>query len=54
MAGMQVVVVKCDANGNIDMEDAKAKAEQKSFEKGKNINKPFLPDRNRKCGEKKR
>ena len=28
MAGMQVVVVKCDANGNIDMEDAKAKAEQ--------------------------
>ena len=28
MAGMQVVVVKCDENGNIDLEDAKAKAEQ--------------------------
>lgn len=28
MAGMQVVVVKCDDHGNIDLEDAKAKAEQ--------------------------
>ena len=28
MAGMQVVVVKCDENGNIDLDDAKAKAEQ--------------------------
>ena len=28
MAGMQVVVVKCDENGNIDLEDAKTKAEQ--------------------------
>jgi len=28
MAGMQVVVVKCDDNGNIDLDDAKAKAEQ--------------------------
>lgn len=28
MAGMQVVVVKCDENGNIDIADLKAKAEQ--------------------------
>lgn len=28
MAGMKVVVVKCDDNGNIDIEDLKAKAEQ--------------------------
>ena len=28
MAGMQVVVVACDEHGNIDLEDAKAKAEQ--------------------------
>ena len=28
MAGLQVVVVKCDENGNIDLEDAKAKAAQ--------------------------
>lgn len=28
MAGMQVVVVKCDDNGNIDVADLKAKAEQ--------------------------
>jgi glycine dehydrogenase len=27
MAGMKVVVVKCDANGNIDLEDLKAKAD---------------------------
>lgn len=28
MAGMKVVVVKCDDNGNIDVDDLKAKAEQ--------------------------
>ncbi len=28
MAGMQVVVVKCDERGNVDVEDLKAKAEQ--------------------------
>lgn len=28
MAGMEVVVVKCDENGNIDIPDLKAKAEQ--------------------------
>ncbi len=28
MAGMQVVVVKCDKNGNIDIDDLRAKAEQ--------------------------
>jgi glycine dehydrogenase len=28
MAGMQVVVVKCDANGNVDLGDLKAKCEQ--------------------------
>ena len=28
MAGMQVVVVACDENGNINLDDAKAKAEQ--------------------------
>ncbi|MFN7114888.1 MAG: aminomethyl-transferring glycine dehydrogenase [Alphaproteobacteria bacterium] len=28
MAGMQVVIVKCDDNGNIDVADLKAKAEQ--------------------------
>ncbi|WP_287497130.1 aminomethyl-transferring glycine dehydrogenase [Pandoraea sp. CB10b_02] len=28
MAGMQVVVVACDANGNVDLADLKAKAEQ--------------------------
>jgi glycine dehydrogenase len=28
MAGMKVVVVKCDDNGNIDIEDLKAKAEE--------------------------
>ena len=28
MAGMKVVVVKCDANGNIDTDDLKAKADQ--------------------------
>ncbi|HRJ66978.1 MAG TPA: aminomethyl-transferring glycine dehydrogenase, partial [Alphaproteobacteria bacterium] len=28
MAGMQIVIVKCDENGNIDVEDLKAKAEQ--------------------------
>ncbi|MDD9885327.1 MAG: aminomethyl-transferring glycine dehydrogenase [Gammaproteobacteria bacterium] len=30
MAGMQVVVVKCDANGNIDLDDFQAKAERHS------------------------
>ncbi|RRN79053.1 glycine dehydrogenase (aminomethyl-transferring) [Pseudoxanthomonas sp. SGD-10] len=30
MAGMKVVVVKCDANGNIDLEDLRARAEQHS------------------------
>jgi glycine dehydrogenase len=30
MAGMKVVVVKCDDNGNIDVEDLKAKAEKHS------------------------
>ena len=28
MVGMQVLVVKCDANGNVDLEDLKAKCEQ--------------------------
>ncbi|WP_461481404.1 aminomethyl-transferring glycine dehydrogenase [Porticoccus sp.] len=28
MCGMQVVVVSCDANGNVDLEDLRAKAEQ--------------------------
>ncbi|MGC7527369.1 hypothetical protein ACPWSM_25575, partial [Pandoraea pneumonica] len=28
MAGMQVVVVACDANGNVDLADLQAKAEQ--------------------------
>jgi len=28
MAGMKVVVVKCDANGNVDVDDLKAKAEE--------------------------
>ncbi len=32
MAGMKVVVVKCDERGNIDVEDLKAKAEQYSNE----------------------
>lgn len=32
MAGMQVVVVACDNNGNIDLSDLKAKAEQHSEE----------------------
>jgi glycine dehydrogenase len=30
MVGMQVVVTKCDANGNVDMADLKAKCEQHS------------------------
>ena len=30
MAGMQVVVVKCDKNGNVDLADLRAKAEQHS------------------------
>ena len=30
MAGMQVVVVNCDANGNVDLVDLKAKAEEHS------------------------
>lgn len=30
MAGMQVVVVNCDANGNVDLADLKAKAEEHS------------------------
>jgi glycine dehydrogenase len=30
MAGMDVVVVKCDDNGNIDVDDLRAKAEQRS------------------------
>jgi len=30
MCGMQVVVVKCDANGNVDVADLRAKAEQHS------------------------
>src|SRR5690606_829504 len=30
MAGMKVVVLKCDANGNIDLEDLRARAEQHS------------------------
>ena len=30
MAGMKVVIVKCDEKGNIDVEDLKAKAEQNS------------------------
>jgi glycine dehydrogenase len=33
MCGMEVVVVKCDANGNVDVADLKAKAEQH----GKNL-----------------
>ena len=32
MAGMKVVVVKCDENGNIDVEDLKAKSEKHSNE----------------------
>jgi glycine dehydrogenase len=28
MAGMKIVVVKCDDNGNIDVADMRAKAEQ--------------------------
>ena len=32
MAGMKIVTVACDANGNIDVEDLKAKAEQHSAE----------------------
>lgn len=28
MAGMEIVIVKCDANGNVDLSDLKAKAEQ--------------------------
>jgi glycine dehydrogenase len=28
MAGMQVLVVKCDANGSVDLDDLKAKCEQ--------------------------
>lgn len=28
MAGMEVVVVSCDANGNVDLDDVRAKAEQ--------------------------
>jgi glycine dehydrogenase len=30
MVGMQVVVTACDANGNVDLADLKAKAEQHS------------------------
>jgi glycine dehydrogenase len=30
MAGLQVVVTKCDENGNVDMADLKAKCEQHS------------------------
>ena len=32
MAGMKIVTVACDANGNIDVEDLKAKAEEHSSE----------------------
>ena len=32
MAGMDVVVVKCDQNGNIDVDDLRAKAEQHAHE----------------------
>ena len=32
MAGMKIVTVKCDENGNIDVEDLKAKAEEHSSE----------------------
>ena len=32
MAGMKIVTVKCDENGNIDVEDLKAKAEEYSSE----------------------
>ncbi len=32
MAGMRIVTVKCDENGNIDVEDLKAKAEEHSSE----------------------
>ena len=32
MAGMKVVVVKCDDNGNIDVDDLRAKAEQNTHE----------------------
>lgn len=32
MAGMKIVVVKCDENGNIDVEDFKAKAEEHKFD----------------------
>ncbi len=32
MAGMKIVTVACDANGNIDVEDLKAKAEENSSE----------------------
>lgn len=34
MAGMQVVVVECDENGNVDVADLKAKAEQHSANLG--------------------
>jgi hypothetical protein len=30
MAGMQVVVVKCDAMGNVDLDDLQAKCEKHS------------------------
>jgi glycine dehydrogenase len=30
MVGMQVVVTKCDDNGNVDLADLKAKCEQHS------------------------
>jgi glycine dehydrogenase len=30
MVGMQVVVTKCDANGNVDLADLQAKCEQHS------------------------
>lgn len=32
MAGMKIVTVGCDANGNIDVEDLKAKAQEHSSE----------------------
>ena len=35
MAGMTVVVTKCDAMGNVDMDDLKAKCEQHSAESGR-------------------
>ena len=53
-AERDAIIAKAQSEAAAIIAAAEAKAEPKSFEKGKNINKPFLPDRNRKCGEKKR